>query len=273
LLHGLSALRELDGDGRVPAYLSAISDENATARGILVEHPRPGFPRFHEVAHIHTLGIVLRKPRISLATRRGRHRSLDIGRGSISQLGEVVAFLRQHGARRQFFPAYEEADFRGPTTRGFRMDDLVVARRRDQILGVLGLWDQSSYKQTVVQCYAQSLQRLRPLYNLLACLAGIQPLPSAGQHIRSAYASFVCVADDDPGVFAALLREVTRLAAARGYAYLMIGLAERDPLLPTARGYPHIAYHSTLYVASWENDRSLYAWLDDRVPYIEIAAL
>ena len=127
--------------------------------------------------------------------------------------------------------------------------DLVMARREDRIVGVLGLWDQSGYKQTVVQSYADPLRRARPLYNLAARLTGIQPLPGKGQHIRSAYASFVCVEHDDPGIFAALLREVTRLAATRGYAYLMLGLAERDPLLPTARGYPHIAYHSTLYVA------------------------
>jgi hypothetical protein len=138
---------------------------------------------------------------------------------------------------------------------------------------VLGLWDQSAYKQSVVQSYAKSLRRLRPFYNLAARAVGIQPLPGVGEHIRSAYASFCCVADDNPTIFGALLQQVTQLAAKRGLAYLMIGLADRDPLLPVACKYPHIAYHSRLYVASWQEGHGFCDRLDDRVPYIEIAAL
>jgi hypothetical protein len=269
LLHGLDALRALHADGRVRAYLSAISDENTIARRVLVDHPRPHFPMHHEVARIYTLGIILRKPRLP----RARRPAVEIERGSPAQIGEVVAFLRQHGSKRQFFPAYAESDLGSDTTRGFRVQDLLVARHRDRILGVLGLWDQSAYKQTVVQSYADSLRRLRPFYNLAARAVGVRPLPGVGQHIHSAYASFVCVANDDPDIFAALLQQVYSLAAERGLAYLMIGLAERDPLLPIAQKYPHIAYHSRLYVASWEDGHDFFARLDNRVPYIEIAAL
>lgn len=269
LLHGLGALRTLHADGRTPAYLSAISDENATARGILVDHPRREFPIHHEVARIYTMGIILRKPWLPLPRRP----SVEVERGSPAQIGEIVAFLQQHGSKRQFFPAYEEADFDGDTTRGFRVQDFLVARHRTQILGVLGLWDQSTYKQSVVQSYADSLRRLRPFYNLAARAVGVQPLPGTGQHIRSAYASFICVANDDLDAFGALLQQVYRLAADRGLAYLMIGLVERDPLLAIARKYPHIAYHSRLYIASWEDGRDFHGRLDDRVPYIEIAAL
>jgi hypothetical protein len=210
LLHGLDALLALHADGRVSAYLSAISDENAAARGILVDHPRPHFPTHHEVARIYTMGIILRKPWLPLARRP----SVEVGRGSPAQIGE-----------------------------------------------------------TVVQSYANSLRRLRPFYNLAAHAVAVQPLPGIGQHIHSAYASFVCVANDDLDIFGTLLQQVYRLAAKRGLAYLMIGLSERDPLLPIAHKYPHIAYHSTLYVASWEDSDDFHDHLDDRVPYIEIAAL
>jgi hypothetical protein len=274
LLHGLPALRELHADGRVAVYLSAISDENEIARGILVDHPRPYFPAMREVAHLYTSGIILRRRRALLPSRRGRSTSLEIDRGSECELGEIVAFLRQHGAARQFFPAYAEADFGdSPTTRGFHVRDFVVARRKGQIVGTVGLWDQSTYKQSVVRSYHDYLRWIRPLYNLGARLVGAQPLPAPGQQIRSAYASFICIADDDPHVFRALLRQAYDLAAGRGYAYLMVGLAERDPLLPVAQERPHIAYHSTLYTACWEDATDFHEQLDDRVPYIEIAAL
>jgi hypothetical protein len=104
-------------------------------------------------------------------------------------------------------------------------------------------------------------------------LVGVQPLPAIGEHIRSAYASFICVAHDDPEVFRMLLRQACALAAERGYAYLMLGLAEEDPLLPVAKRFPHIAYHSSLYTACWADAEDFHEQLDGRVPYIEIAAL
>ena len=35
----------------------------------------------------------------------------DLSRGSNAELATVVAFLNRHGAEKQFFPAYSEADF------------------------------------------------------------------------------------------------------------------------------------------------------------------
>jgi hypothetical protein len=143
------------------------------------------------------------------------------------------------------------------------------------------LWDQSSYKQTVARGYAGWLRWARPAYNLVARLSARPALPDVGEKIFQAYASFVCVADDDPEVFRALLRRVCAVAAERGYSYLMTGFDERDPLLEVARAYPHIAYPSRVFIAGWKNDSDdqpnqferFYEQLDDRIPYFEIAAL
>jgi len=258
----------LHADGQTPAYLGVISDENAVARGVMVEHPRRRFPTAHEVAHIHTLGIILQRPRPLPAS------PYQVKRGSMETLGNIVAFLQQHGAAKQFFPAYEESDFvDGPSTRGFDVRDFIVAYQGNDIVGVTGLWDQSGYKQSVVQAYHGTLRWARPLYNLGARLLGAQPLPAPGQHINSAYASFICTAHNDPAVFRVLLAHIYNLAAERGYAHLMLGLAEQDPLLPVAKKYTHIAYHSRLYVVYWQDAADFYKRLDKRIPYIEIAAL
>jgi hypothetical protein len=125
-----------------------------------------------------------------------------------------------------------------------------------------------------VHAYDPSLQILRPFYNAGARLLGAKPLPNLGEPIHSAYASFVCVKQDDPGVFSVLLRAIYNLAVERGYAYLMLGLSVDDPLLPFARRYFHIDYHSRLYLGSWESENDgLGQVLDERVPYIEIATL
>ena len=271
LQRGLSTFRELHSDNRASVYWGAISDENAIPRGVLVERRRRNFPVTHEVARIYTLGIILGKPRLPLLFDG------QIQRGSVDDLPEITAFLRQHGSQRQFFPVYSDSDFSdGEVLRDFSVKDFLVARRNEKIVGVIGLWDQIGYKQSVVRSYDTSLKVLRPFYNFGGRFFGAQPLPGLGEHIHSAYASFICVANDDKTVFSALLRAIYNLAVERHYAYLMVGLAYSDPLLPLARKYKHIAYHSRVYVGSWQVDHDqveLYKNLDDRVPYFEIAAL
>jgi hypothetical protein len=271
LQRGLTYFRELHTDNRTPAYWGAISDENEISRGLLVDRRRRSFPTTHEVARIYTLGIILRVPRKPLPFDG------QIQGGSVSVLPEIIEFLQRYGAERQFFPVYSEADFLGgEIVRGFNIQDFFVARRNGAIVGILGLWDQGGFKQSVVRGYDRSLRLMRPIYNLGARLIGAQPLPALGEHIHSAYASFICVANDDPEVFAALLRAVYNLAAQRGYASLMLGLALNDPLLPIARQYTHISYNSRIYIGFWEDmDKkyNLFKKLDEGVPYFEIAAL
>lgn len=261
-------LRQLHADGRVTGYLATITEGNLVASGILVHRPRRHFPTFREVDRLCTLAIILRGPK---AVPRS---PFDICRGSEEDLGAIVAYFRQHGAAKQFFPAYEEDDFRGnPITLGFPAEDFFLARRNGDVVGVIGLWDQSGYKQTVVQTYSGVLRWAKPSYNIGARLAGAQPLPSPGERIHFAYASFICAAENDSGIFRVLLRYVYNLTAERGYAYLMVGLAARDPLLTVAREYAHITYHSRLYTVCWKEGGQFHERLDDRIPYVEIAAL
>lgn len=271
LLEGVAHLRSLHADGRTSHYLIAISDENVTALGVLVRRPRRSFPRLHEITHLCTLGIILHRFYFEPKTPAG----VQIERGSPQIVDEMVGFLQQHGTRRQFFPLYTGDDLLGRSLllRDFRLADLAVARRHGKIVGVMGLWDQQGFKQTVVQEYNPSLHRLRPWYNLAATALGMPGLPGAGEHIRSAYAALVCIADDDTQIFRLLLRQIGHWAARRGLAYLMIGLADNDPLLSAAQKFPHILYGSRLYLANWSRDTAPELALDGRTPYIEIATL
>ena len=133
--------------------------------GVLVSRARRHFPAYRAVGALHTLAIVLHKRRLPRLPRP--RPAVDIVSGRDVALDEVANFLRLQGARKQFAPVYRVADFGGaPATRGFDSDDFLVARQGGRIVGLLGLWSQSAYKQTVVDAYGASLARLRPLYNL-----------------------------------------------------------------------------------------------------------
>ena len=265
---GFRFLRQLHADGRTSGYITTIIEGNVQAEGVLVKRARPNFPRYQPLDRLCTAAILLRRP------RKISRSAYEVRSGCEQAVPEIVAFLNQYGAAKQFFPVFSQADFvDSPTTRDFRVEDFLLAYQAGRLVGVLGLWDQSAYKQTVVQAYNGLLGRLRPLYNFAGRFIGLRPLPPPGRAIPFAYAGFICLVDNDPAIFRVLLRRVYNLAAERGYAYLMIGLSERDPLLAEVRRYWHIPYYSRLYTVCWPDDLSFQQKLDDRLAYVEIATL
>ncbi|MBI1766571.1 MAG: hypothetical protein HYR56_34620 [Acidobacteria bacterium] len=265
---GFRFLKQLHEADPLPAYLVSLIEGNTEALGVLVSQRRPHFPEFRALGRLYTLALALGRMKPALQCQA------DITTATAADAPAIAAFLQQHGARRQFYQVWQTQDLLGgPATLGFRIEDLFVARRDGAIVGVLGLWDQSAYKQTVVRGYAPGLRVAKPFYNAWARLRGGPRLPPIGAEIRYGYAAFVCIADDDVEIFQALLRALYNSAVRRGHDYLMIGLAERDALLPAARAYAHIAYPSQLYLAFWEGGEEFYARLDDRTPWLEIATL
>lgn len=256
---GYRFLAELHRDGRTAGYLSTIVEENAVARRLLVDAPRPSVPRYREIAAVETLALEVRP---ALAP------PLDVARAVDDSLDAAVAFLNEQGGRRNLFPCVEATSLDGVA--GAPAGDLWVVRRAGAIVAAGALWDQSAFKQTVVRGYPPAL---RGFHNALQRLRGGPPLPAVGERVRYATVALLAVADDDPFSLDALLTRLLGEASARGYAWLMLGLTSRDPLLPVARRRPHVRYRSRLYAVTFPGDPDLAARLDDRVPHVEIGAL
>src|SRR5713101_4196874 len=251
---GFSLLAQLDRQDPVPAYLASIVDGNHQATGVLVQRRRRLFPVFREIAAYRTLAIRLSGGQRPSAVRQPGAAVLHIMAGALDQIPEIVAFLRTEGSRRQLFPVWTEEALRNLASFGLKIEDIRIARRGGSIVGVIGLWDQSAYKQAIVRGYSGWMRIAKPF------------LPRVGEEIRSAYASLICATT--PDVFASLLREIYSLASARRFDYLLVGLDARDPLLDVARAYSHIAYPSRLYLASWSNGGHFYEQLDHRPVYV-----
>ncbi|MCP4210774.1 MAG: hypothetical protein GY764_04775 [Halieaceae bacterium] len=259
---------QLQIDSETTGYITTIIEGNIQAEGLLVKRARRHFPLYQALDRICTAVVIVGRPKKNHAS------PYDIRRGSKQNLSAIVSFLGRHSSTKQFFPLFTEADFStGSTTRGFQIEDFLLAYQGETLVGVIGLWDQSDYKQTTVQSYNNSLRRIKPFFNLGGRLLGFKPLPAPGQPLHFAYASFICVAENNPAIFKLLLRQVYNLTAQRGYAYLMVGLSERDPLLAEVGRYVHVPYYSRLYSVCWKEDLSFHEKLDGRVPYVEIATL
>ena len=260
------------GNDPVDGNFAVIADENPLARKVFTERHRRHFPPLEPVSRVLTFGITLGR-RWGSRHRRARSASaagFALASGADIGLPDIVSFLRERGAARQLFPVYDEAYF---AECGIESADFIVALRGGTIAGVAGLWDQSGCKQTIVRSYHGALRLARPFYNLFSPIGGYPRLPGAGEHLRSAYLSFIAIAEGAAGAFAAILEEACRRAYARGFAYLMVGLCEADPLVAIPRGLPHVPYTATLYTVELGSDGPFRGGLDGRIPYIEIATL
>ena len=253
-------------DRSIP-YFGVIARDNPVALGAITGTRPPGGATIERIARARSLAFVLHRRFVR------RPRSLDVRQGDADHLAEIIAFLNRHGPARQLFPVVKPAEFLdGETYRGLRLEDLSIVWRDGEVAGVLGAWDQAAYKQEILDADTPRLRRLRPVYDLMARAIGGRRLPVPGEPIRTAFGCLRCTVDDDPDVFATLLRAARDRALEQGQAFLLVGFDEREPLLRTLGRRLALTYESDVFLGSLTGAVST-STLDGRAVHIEVATL
>jgi ribosomal protein S18 acetylase RimI-like enzyme len=249
-------------------YFSMVVADNRPARRFL-EAGAKCLPFYLPLEPFVTLALPVKR------VRRRRLSETTLERGSHRNLDEIVACLRRNGRRYQLASRWGREDLLSPArTRGLGLRHFHLARRNGNVVGCLALWDQRSFKQTVIRGYGARLARFRPLVNLAARCRLAPTLPVPGEELRSAFISHVAVNDDDRGVFLDLLAEAYRTASNSQLDYLLVGFAARNELSSAVReAYPWREYTSLIYLVCWQQSNAAPILLDGRCPQPEIAVL
>ncbi len=253
LQRGYRKLRELHDDGRAAIYSTVIVEDNERALSALTSS-RAGLPTYTDLGRILT-------PMIPL-TRQLKPFPGCITRGSTELMPRILRCVNRN--RLQLAPLYHAADI-GPRGRlhGLRPDDFFVLWRGETIAGVIAVWDQRSFRQTVVDGYAGTLARVRPLLNLVR-----RPrLPAPGSTLAFAYVALVSTADDE--AFRTLLRYVVNSHVGSDLDHLVVGLHERDSRTVILDDYPQTRFAGRLFAVTFDGPPNL----DNRVPHVEVALL
>ena len=245
-------LRELHEDGRTAIYSTVIVEDNRRALETIAAN-RAGLPRYTPLGRVLTPAIYLKR-RLSSLTG-------EITRGSFDLLPAIVAKLNEN--RLQFAPAYTEADFLDGRFRGFRVENFCLLMRQGKVAGVLGVWDQRSFRQTVVTRYHGLVGKLRPWLNLVRR----PPLPAPGQPLPFFFVAFVST--DDDAAYATLLRRVYNDAVSGEYSHFIVGLHERDSRTAVLQDYSFTPFAGCVFAVTFDEPPDL----DGRVPYVEAAFL
>lgn len=261
IARGYKFLRRLHEDRRTRLYTTVIFSENHAALTTIASG-RTGLPRYHDQGTVHSPGINIRRARPPIDA------GCEIRRGSEELLPEIVECLNRNNSRRQFAPVHTAAMFRN-RWRDFHIEDFHVAMHGSSVVGVVGCWDQSAFKQTRVAGYGRSLRWTVPLANALRPVTGAPRYPKPGEEVTYFYLSFIAVDEDNLQVFRALLRSAYNAAVGTKYLYAILALHERDPLLPALRDYSLTPFFGRLFCVTFEDGEDLFRELDGRVPYLE----
>jgi hypothetical protein len=264
LMAGYDLIRSFRNPEEMPFDLTSIVADNDVARRLLGAG-LPGLPRYQEIEEWTTLIV-------PTASRPRRITGVRIERGTQERMGEVAGCLERNRRRYQLSPRFSAADLQSPErSRGLEPGDFFLAVVDTEVVGTLALWDQSGFKQVVVQGYAPRLARWRPWMNRLAPVLGTPRLPDPGQALPHAYLSHLAVDEDDLEIFQALVEAAYAEARARRYVYVVTGLAARHPWRPwLEKRFKPRTYASVLYTVLWEDQAIV---LDERMPHVEVALL
>lgn len=239
LIEGFTRLAATRQPDELPYDLSCIVSDNTPARRLFERGPR-GAPIYEPLCEWTSLVI-------PVPPRPPSHN--DFRTATASDMPLLAEFL--HGAmrQRQFAPVWDEADLRSPDRcRDLAPGDFLLSRRNGMIGGCAAVWDQSSFKQTVVNGYAPSLSRWRPLVNAYHAIRRRPPLPPPGQPLRMAFLSHVALASPSVEALVALTRAAIALARERSIDWLVTGVASSDPAAATiAKVFAATPYRSVVY--------------------------
>ena len=261
IARGYRFLRHLHEDRRTRLYTTVIFSENHAALTTIASG-RAGLPQYHDMGMVHSPGINLRRAKPPIDA------GCEILGGSQELLPEIIECLNRNNSRRQFAPVHTAEMFRR-RWRDFRLEDFRIAVRGSKVIGVVGCWDQSSFKQTRVAGYGPRLRWIVPFANAVRPLTAAPRYPEPGEEVAYFYLSFIAIDDDNLQVFRGLLRNAYNAAIGRKYLYAMVGLHERDPLLPALRDYSLTPFSGRLFCVTFEDGEDLFRKLDRRVPYLE----
>jgi hypothetical protein len=270
LVRAFGKFHELHGDRRTPFYLMGVIADNFPAMRLLTGG-LPGMPSARPYARMFTYAVSPRHVRPEVKMPPG----VGLENGTKEHIPEILACLQRNSMRMQFAPFWSETSLFSPEqTPNLNPRDFLLAVNGSHVSGCLALWDQTPFKQTIVRGYNGSTARWRGLTNLLARVMDIPYLPGVNCPLRYCYASHLAVDNDDPLIFAALLRAAYNETARRGFNYFMLGLSETNRLRTIlTRNYLHITYPSQIYGMAWEDGATAWARVDGRVPGLEIALL
>jgi hypothetical protein len=231
LLKGYAKVRELLGEGFAQTLI--LSDNHEVNQ--LLTSGRTGLPHYHPAGEYLTLMFG--------HSNYGSNSSYSIRSAVDTDRPAMQKLYNDYASRRQFTPVLDLSEVgKSAYFDGLCLNDFCLVLRGGGLVAMAALWDQSSFKQLVVEHYTRGLRILRPVS---IWFNGVN-LPGQGQVFRTRALTAMAFVEDDPNALPDLVRYArSQLNAGEN---LMIGLDARDPNIPRLKKIRHWSQRGRHYL-------------------------
>ena len=248
-------MKSLMDDKRAKLHIATIIEDNKQGKVALTwANKNPNIPNFYDLGIMNTYFILPILPKFI-------SKQVQIIRGTIDILDDIVKFLNTEGAKKQFFSVYTKEYFLNLPN--FNIEDFYVAIKNNEILGVMAKWEQTPFKQVIIKKYNNKWKWIKKLIGKI--------LPQEHEPIKQFYLSFIVIKNNNNFVFEALLSKIYN--DNMNYKYFSLILHSKDNLNLSLKKFFSIKYKSRLYITEFIEDEEIIKMVDDRIPYLELAGL
>lgn len=243
-------------------WFTSVGEENSKARRIL-EADLEGMPRYRFAGVMETLAF---------SSRQAKSSGL-LQQATIKDIPALVDFFNKQACSYQFSPVLKEAWLLSLNGKqGLSLEDFLLLKDGNELLGCMAVWDQRKFKQTVVWGYRFPLNKFRSAYNLFARVRGGNILPTVGAKLEQAFLSFFALDSRAHGIAADVVKEGLLRGAEKNALIGCLGLSDRNPLTEILKTALHAdCYRTRIETVSWPGDKL--PELDGRPVQPEVAVL
>jgi hypothetical protein len=258
-------------------FTSIASDNHRSIR--FLERNLRGMPRYDFLGEFVTVLIPVPRRRSTVnrltsgvETKPGAE-GLRCEAGSSMRIESITRLLNEQGARFQFAATWASGQLSALEPWGLPPGDWQCVLLKRGLVACAGLWDQRSFRQTVLRGFSRRMAAVRPFINLAAAVAGGAGVPAAGSTLAQGFLSPLAIASGCDEMLLPLLSTSLSVARNRGLSFLTLGFAATAPSLAILRRhFRGREYRSRLYRVSLPGC-GVDAALDGRAVMPEVALL
>jgi hypothetical protein len=259
------------GLANIPAQTIIFSDNSSMFRLFRESTARSRklrIPYYHPAGHYHSYML-------SLGLKPQTNPLCEIRRAGSADIPALQAFYNAQAALKNGSPRLHFGQIgTSPRYQGLSIEDFFVATGVEGIIGICGVWDQKSFKQTRVVAYESPLRYVRRMANWLRPLTGAIHLPAAGTCLPYLTLHSTFVRDNDPAILRDLLAFILSAYRKSEYAYLLGGVFEQDPLSAAYAAFRNKrTIHSDFFWVYAQTQLPPTLLQSDLVPYFEVATI
>jgi len=264
LRDGYAFFNALQRDNPAHLYFTSIAADNDRARRLL-ERGAPKIPSYSYLAKLDTLVVAV--------PRRPRAVKLQIEQATPDQLPAVLQLLNSHARRHQLATVWTTEILRDLEYHGLPTRRFLLAFSGGEMVACGALWDQRSFRQTVIRGYTPALSAARPLINALGWPFGRPHLPRPGSVLAHAVLSPLAFERGAEAILPDFVEAAFPLAAQAGVEFLTLALPASDQRLAVLRRRFTIrTWRSRLYRVDWP-ERAAFDFQDQDAPLLPDVSL